>query len=674
MKKKEIQERMEKLSALIFYHQEKYHKDDAPEISDEAYDALLKELHYLEKKYPLYKKEMSPSERIGGNIIKKFKKVTHAFKQWSFDKVFSEEEFLLWQERTLRFLEKKGFSLKTLPLCCEPKIDGLKIVLTYKKGKLLCIATRGNGSIGEDVTHTARTISSLRENLLFPVSISVVGEAWLPKNELERINKEREENNLLLFANCRNAAAGSLRHLDSHITKKRKLEAFVYTIDYFNPENTPLSPPKTQRESLALLKKIGFPVHQKEESAENFKEVEGIYKKLQKERENLPYSVDGLVCKVNEKKLQEELGYTASSPRYAVAYKFPAEEATTRILDITLQLGRTGVLTPVALLSPLLLDGSKVSRATLHNSDQIERLDIRIGDTVIIRKAGDIIPEIISVLPELRNGKEKKFIFPKTTSLCGGDGSVYKREGEVAYRCKEEGSFFQKKRELEHFVSKKAFNVEGLGKKVIGHLFDKGFVQNGVDIFSLKEEDLSHLPLFKEKAIRNLLASIEKSRDISLSAFLFSLSIPFVGEETARDIAFAIKKPENFLEFSKDDFEKIDGIGEKVAQSIVSWREKKENKKIFHSLLKEVKIKENKKTKIKKTFLTGKKCIITGTLENYSRIYAENLLRKSGAIVQKALSRNTDILIVGKNAGSKLKKAEEWGIKIEGEEILKKVE
>jgi DNA ligase (NAD+) len=460
-KETRAQQRIMQLRALVAYHGKLYYENDAPEISDEAYDALVRELRELETTHPEYADEASPSKTVGGAVKRQFQKVTHEYPQWSFDNIFNEAELTEWVAKVRRMLKKEGVEDESIALCCEPKIDGLKIVLTYKNGELVQGATRGDGVVGEDITEGVRVIAGIPETLSRPVDISVVGEAWLPKKELARINKEREASGETPFANCRNASAGSLRQLDVAVTASRNLHAFIYDIDYVADATMHQKAPDTQSGELRLLEELGFPVHKEEVVMTDIASAQKTYETLIRMREDFVYEVDGMVLKVDSVPLQEVLGYTSHAPRFAIAYKFPAEEVTTHVEDIVLQVGRTGVLTPVAVLSPVVVAGSTVSRATLHNEDQIRRLDVRVGDTVILRKAGDVIPEIVSVLTELRTGKEKRYRFPKKVPTCGGDGAIERVPGESAWRCKEKGSFAQKEREFQHFVSRKAFNIEG---------------------------------------------------------------------------------------------------------------------------------------------------------------------------------------------------------------------
>ncbi|MGI9118188.1 MAG: NAD-dependent DNA ligase LigA, partial [Minisyncoccia bacterium] len=482
--------RIEKLRDLVEHHRQLYHTHDAPEISDEAYDALVRELSELENKHSL--KSESPTQKIGGSVIDKFKKIKHQKPQWSYDNVFNSEELIKWDEKLGRFLEGVDYTGKRA-YTAELKIDGLKIILTYKKGVLVQAATRGDGQIGEDITHNVMQIKSVPKNLNTKLDVVVVGEAWMKKSDLEKINIERSKNNEPVFANTRNAAAGSLRQLDASVTAGRNIQTFIYHIDSLTDETGTDLRPKKQTGILTWLKENKFSVNETFKLCENIYEVEKYYKKYVPLRDGFEYGVDGVVLKLEDIVLSESVGYTAKSPRFAVAYKFPAEEVTTILEDIVIQVGRTGAVTPVAHLKQVLVAGSRVSRATLHNMDEIQRLDVKIGDTVILKKAGDVIPEIIKTILELRTGKEKAFHMPKK---CGECGSVLVQrknstgDTSVAYYCPNKYCPAQVLGQLIHFVSKKGLNIVGLGDKIIEKLIEQNIITNASDIFNIKKPDL----------------------------------------------------------------------------------------------------------------------------------------------------------------------------------------
>ena len=667
---KEAEKRISKLQRELEKHQYLYHTKDAPEISDEAYDSLMRELISLENEYPELKSDTSPSERVGGKPIEGFAKSVHKVRQWSLDNVFSFEELQGWEKKILRILEKeRGATASKLSYCVELKIDGLKAVLTYEDGKLVTGATRGDGVVGEDVTHNLRTIGSIPLSLKKKVNLIVAGEVWLSEKELKRINKKRERDGEPLFMNSRNAAAGTIRQLDPKITAERNLSTFIYDINEMTAGSDTVLSLRTQTEELKLLQKLGFKVEGHFKECSSLREIEDFYKKWMKAKEKEDFGIDGVVIKVNDASLQEILGYTAKAPRFAVAYKFPAEQVTTKVEDIVLQVGRTGVLTPVAHLTPVLVDGSNVSRATLHNEDEIRRLDVRVGDTVILQKAGDVIPDIVEVVKTLRTGREKPYVFPKKVPACGKDGSIERIEGQAAWRCVDRNSFAQRQHKLYYFVSKKAFNIEGLGPRIVDLLLEEGLIDSPADIFTLKEGDLAILPGLGEKSAKNLVSEIDKVRNISLSRFLIALSIDQVGEETARDIAEHFGTLERIENASQDDYEKIDGVGTVVAESLVSWFKDKEHKKFIKDLLKEITIRREKKTGTSGK-LKGKTFVLTGTLQSMGREEAKEKIRENGGTVSSSVSKRTDFVLAGDDPGSKFEKAEELGVPVLDEDAF----
>jgi DNA ligase (NAD+) len=654
-------ERADNLRRTIEHHRHLYHTFDKPEISDAAYDALVRELEELESKYPELVTKNSPTQRVGGAPLKKFEKIRHEVPQWSFDDAFSEDDIRRFDARVKKGLSSI-FDREIDPTYeVELKIDGLKVVLTYENGELKTAATRGNGTMGENVTQNVSTIRSIPLKLKEPVSIIVEGEIWMAKSVLEKINKERENQGEEPFANPRNVAAGSIRQLDPNITASRELDSFVYDI-----ARTDKDMPATQSEELDELDSLGFQVNPHRLVTKSIEDVIAHWKKWQTKAPKEDYLIDGLVIKVNEREYQEALGYTARGPRFGIAFKFPAEQVTTVVEDITLQIGRTGVLTPVAHLRPVLVAGSTVSRATLHNEDEIKRLDVRIGDTVVLQKAGDVIPDIVSVIMELRTGKEKPFKFPTHFPLCGGDGRIERIPGQAAYRCVEKGSYEIQKRKLYHFVSKHCFDIERMGPKVVDALLEAGIIANFDDIFTIEKGDLEVLPRFGEKSVNNLLESIEKARDVSFARFIASLSIPQVGEETARDFAAHFGTPKHFRDATYTELEEIDGIGPVVAQAIVDWFEDSENMKMYERLLNHVRV--EKEAVSTSGTLKGKIFVLTGTLPTLSRDEAGEMIRKAGGKVSSSVSKNTDYVLAGENAGEKLEKAESLGVKVISEE------
>lgn len=661
--------RLKKLRETIEYHRRKYHDEDAPEISDEAYDALLEELGKLEEEAEGVR---SAADVVGGATNDAFAKVTHKVRQWSFDNVFSAEELVDWDKRVRKLLREADRSDQSVEYVVEHKIDGLKLVIEYQKGALICATTRGDGVVGEDVTHTARTISSLPQTLKHPLDLICVGEVWLSESEFETINQERAKAGEPLFANPRNAAAGSLRQLDPEVAKKRNLSLTTYDIDLVDNLPAGTSVPTSQWEELQLLKQFDLPVNPHSKRCHSVAEVETFYKEWSTKHDSLEYGVDGVVLKVNDLSEQRALGYTAKSPRFGVAYKFPAEEATSVVEDIALQVGRTGVITPVAHLRPVLIDGSTVSRATLHNEDNIARLDVRVGDTVILRKAGDIIPEIISVVESLRPEKTKPYKFPKSVPECGDDGRIERVPGEAAYRCVSRDSGVLHRQRLYYFVSKSALNIDGVGPKIIDLLLDQGLISTYEDLFTLKFGDLRDLPGFKDKAAQNVIDAITAARKVPLHRLLVGLSIDGVGEETARLIAETFGSLEKIQNASYEELAAIHGIGETVASSLKDWFAKSENKKTLSTLLPHLEI-ENPKPLNKNATFDSKTFVLTGSLEALTRDEAKAKIRQLGGKISSSVSKKTDFVIVGTDPGSKAREAERLNVKILSESAFLKL-
>lgn len=655
---KEILDRVNKLQDTIKYHQEAYHTLDKPEISDEAYDSLVRELTGLEEKYPALKETNTVSVRVGGEPLKEFKKTKHAIRQWSFDDVFDFDGLKKWDEKVRRMIYKEP-SLKNekIEYCVELKIDGLKIILTYEKGDFVLGATRGDGEVGEDVTNNLITIKDIPLKLPKPVDLVCVGECWLSKKELVKINKKREEKNEPIFSNTRNAAAGSIRQLDPKIVSERNLQSFIYDIDALSKDDL-----VSQSDELSFLREMGFNVNSYNGVFDSIAGVEKFYQKWSTEKNKLDYGLDGIVIKINSRKIQEKLGFTGKSPRWGVAYKFPADQVTTILEDIVFQVGRTGVVTPVAHLKPVKVAGSVVSRATLHNEDEIKRLDVRIGDTVILQKAGDVIPDIVSVVTSLRTGKEKKFVWPTHIQACGGDGSIERIPGQAAWRCVNKNSFEQQKRKFYHFVSKQALNIVDLGPRIIDILLEENLITEYADIFSLEKGDLLELPRFGEKSVDNLLSSISLAKNTTLPRFLVGISIPQVGEETAYDLVDHFGTLEKIRSLSYDELEKVSGIGPIVARSVVDFFTDSENKKVVNNLLKYVKF-EKTENKTSGKF-EGKTFVLTGTLSSMSRDEAKEKIRSLGGNVSSSVSRETDFVVAGEKAGSKYSNAQKLGVKI----------
>ncbi len=670
MDKKDAKIRIGKLRESIEYHRKNYHLKDISEISPEALDSLKKELSDLESTFPELVTPDSPTQRVAGGVKDELQKVTHKTRQWSLNDCFTPSEFVAFDERVKRFLK---MDLSTgIEYVAEHKIDGLKIILEYKKGIFFRGATRGDGVVGEDVTHNIRTIDSVPLRLEKPIDITVEGEVWMSKSIFKKLNKEREKEGLELFANPRNIAAGSLRQLDPAIAASRKLEVFIYDIAEYDDV------PKSQNEELKLLSNLGFKVNKDFKLCKNANEVIEFWNKWQDKKDEQDYYFDGIVVKVNEKRLQDELGHTGKAPRYAIAFKFKAEQVTTVVEDITLQVGRTGVVTPVAEMRPVIVYGSRVSRATLHNEDEIRRLGLKIGDTVILQKAGDVIPEVVEVLKDLRTGSEKEFKMPTYCPVC--DSVLEKKsvgskgEGSAAWYCVNKKCEAKDRKRLYYFTSKKVFNIDGLGPKIIDALCDAGLVKIPADFFNLKKDDIISLPRFGKLSVDNLLSSIERARTVELSRLIASLSIPQVGEETADDLASTFGSVDEFLKADFDSLSNIFGVGDVIAREITEWKKDKHHIESLQKLMKELKIinpsrdHSNLNPNIK-----GKTFVLTGTLSSMDRDEAKALIKKLGGSVASAVSKNTDYVVAGESAGSKYDKAVELGVKILSEEEFKKI-
>ena len=658
-----VRERVEKLREAINRYRYLYHVEDKEEIPAAALDALKHELAMLEEEYPSLVTPDSPTQRVAGKPLPQFKKVRHKAAQWSFNDVFSEEELRAFTARVEKNVRERFGSSARATYACEMKIDGLKIVLTYEEGMLKTAATRGDGEVGEDVTMNVRTIDSVPLSLPRKVDIVVEGEVWMGKRSLMELNAKRRRADEPEFANPRNAAAGSIRQLDPKIAAARKLDTFIYDVAQSSEKI-----PQTQIEELAYLSELGFKVNKSRIHANDADDIVRYWKRAEKERDKADHLIDGIVIKVNEKEYQDALGYTGKAPRFAVAFKFPAEQVTTVIEEIALQIGRTGILTPVAHLAPVSVGGVVVSRATLHNEDQIARLDVRAGDTVVIQRAGDVIPEVVKVVPELRPKGAKPYRFPRKVHECGGDGAIERVPGMSAWRCVAKDSAAQQRRRFYHFVGKSAFDIEGMGPKTIDLLMDEGLLTSYADIFTLTEGDLEGLEGFAELSAKNLIASIQGRRTISLPRFLIGLSIPQVGEETARDISAHFRTLEKIRSASVEELEAIPGVGTVVAREMNGWFRDSEHAHIVNELLKHVTVQKGE-AKSEGVF-SGKTFVVTGTLPKLSRGEAEALIREKGGNVSGSVSKKTSYVVVGDSPGSKFDAARKFGIPILSEAEL----
>ncbi len=654
----EIRLRAKQLREAIYKYRTLQHEKDESLISPEALDSLKHELAVLEAEYPALRTKNSPTQKIAGNVLPELKKIRHAVPQWSLDDAFSEEELAAFDEKVRRTLTKAGDENPNPTYDVELKIDGLHIVLTYEKGNLVSAATRGDGVVGEDVTHNVRTIQSVPENLSRPVDLVVEGEVYMTRSGLAKLNQEREKARQPLFANPRNAAAGSLRQLDSAIAAARPLGVFLYDVD---ASSEPL--PSTQTGELEYLKTLGLPVNPHHIHASSLKEIVDYWKEWQgKKREKEDYQLDGVVLKVDERTSQEALGYTGKGPRFSIALKFPAEQVTTLVQDIALQIGRTGVLTPVAHLAPIAVAGTVVARATLHNEDFIMEKDIRIGDTVILQKAGDIIPEVVQVLTELRTGKEKKWKFPTSSPLCGGDGAIERVPGQAAMRCVVGGSFPERVRKLAHFTGKSALDIEGLGHKTVQLLMEHELVSDYDDFFDLTFDEVLALPTFKETSARNLINSIKAGATTPFDRVLVGLSILHVGSETATLLAQNYGTFAKLQKATEDNLARVKGIGDVVARSVTRWFDDEENKFMLERLLKHLTV--TTVAKIEGGVFKAQTIVVTGTLPTLSRDEAEGLIKKAGGTAGTSVSRKTSYVLAGDNAGSKLAKAKELSVPV----------
>uniref|UniRef100_A0A7V4N363 DNA ligase n=1 Tax=Thermodesulfobacterium geofontis TaxID=1295609 RepID=A0A7V4N363_9BACT len=667
----EVIERVKKLREEIEYHNYRYYVLDSPVISDAEYDALMRELRKLEEIYPELITPDSPTQRVGFKPAEGFKEVPHAEPMLSLDDAMNEDEVIEFDKRIKRFL---GLPDETLiEYTVEPKIDGLAMELVYENGSLVIGATRGDGYVGEDVTNNIKTIPTIPLRLRkftedapdIPPRIDVRGEVYMNKDEFKRINEERIHKGELTFANPRNAAAGSLRQLDPSITAKRKLDIFCYGIGKVEGYKF-----KTQWEVLQTLPKWGLKVNPYVKLAKSIKEVVEYHHYIERIKETFPYEIDGVVIKVNDLSLWEKLGTKARSPRYALAYKFQPTQVTTQLLDVVFQVGRTGAVTPVAVLKPVQIGGVVVERATLHNEDFIKNLDIRKGDWVLVQRAGEVIPEIVMPIKERRTGQEKEIIFPTHCPICGT--KLIKKPEEAIWRCPNKNCYAQAVRKILHFASRNAMNIEGLGDKVARDLVDKGLVQNVADLYYLKWENFMKLSGFAYKKAKNLYEAIQKSKKVSLGRFIYALGIRHVGEAMAQMLAEKFKNLEKLMNASMADLLSIPGVGYEVAKSIVEFFKNEENLKIIQRMLDAgvTFIAEEKEEKPK--ILEGLTFVFTGTLKSMSRDEAKEKVRELGGKTTDSVSKNVDYVVVGEDPGSKYQKALQLGVKtINEEEFLK---
>lgn len=662
MDKKEAKQRIEKLKKEINHHRYYYHVLDKQEISDAALDSLKHELDQLEKEFPELITPDSPTQRVGGKPLDFFQKLVHKNPMLSLTDAFLFEELKNWEVRNKKLLPPET----RLDYYAELKVDGLAISLIYRNGLLWKGATRGDGKVGEEVTKNLKTIEAipLKLNIDFlsqatrseaRQELEVRGEVYMAKADFEKLNQRQKKKGVTAFANPRNAAAGSVRQLDSKVTAFRKLSFMAYSLI------TDLGQ-KTHEQSHLLLSKLGFKSGSEKKNqnrhCSSIEAVEQYYQAVSRKRENLPFWIDGIVININSQDTFKKLGVVGKAPRGAIAYKYPAEQATTIVEDIQVQVGRTGALTPVAHLKPVQVAGSTVSRATLHNEDEIERLGVKIGDTVIIQKAGDIIPDVVKVLPKLRTGKEKKFKMPEKCPICGS--KVFRQKGEVAHYCSNKNCFAVQKEKIYHFVSKKAFDIDGLGPKIIDQLIENGLIKDFAGIFLLTALDLEPLERFAEKSAANIAEAIIKAKKVTLARFIYALGIRHVGEETAIDLANYFGSLAQLQKAGLEELSKVYDIGGVVAESIVEYFQNPKNNSLVSRMLEQgLRIEEPKSRK--RAVVAGKTFVITGTLPAISREEAKTKIREAGGRVSSSISKNTDYLVLGTNPGSKFKKAKELG-------------
>ncbi len=668
MTKEEAKKRIEELRKEINYHNYRYYVLNDPIISDAEYDRLFKELVELEERFPEFIEPTSPTQRVGHEPVSGFPEVIHRMPMLSLSNAFNREDLINFHTRIQKLLPNEK-----IEYVVEPKIDGLGVALTYENGVLIRGATRGDGYRGEDVTHNIKTIKSIPLVLINPKypNLEVYGEVYMPIRVFKELNREREKNGEPLFANPRNAAAGSLRQLDPRITAKRRLDSFMYRATFPDMEIPPF---ETHMEVLSYLKEVGFRVNPHIRLFGSIEDAINYCEKWKEKREELDYEIDGMVIKVNSLRQREVLGFTARSPRWAIAFKFPTTQATTRVLDIIVQVGRTGALTPVALLEPVEIDGSIVKRATLHNEDEIKRKDIRIGDRVLVEKKGAVIPEIVKVIKEVRTGNERIFVMPERCPVCGA--KVVRPPGEVVRRCIAGMSCpAQLKGSLKHFASRDAMNIEGLGEKLIDKLVDDGFVKDVADLYYLDREKLIKLERMGEKSVDNLLEEIEKSKQNDLYRLLYALGIRFVGLKTAQIIASHFSSLHEVMKAKVEDLLSIPEIGPKTAESIVEFFEEENNLKVIEKLEKAgVNTKRlSDEKEIKDNPFKGAKIVFTGTLSKYTRDEAREIVENMGAEVSNSVSKKTTYVVVGENPGSKYEKAKKLGVKILDEEEFLKI-
>ena len=653
MNKKEAKNRIEELRKQVEYHAKRYYDDDEPEISDFEYDMLMVELRNLEKEFPEFIDKDSLTQKVGGTVREGFEKVEHIVPLQSLQDVFSFEELYAFDTRVKKELNED------VKYVVETKIDGLSVALEYKKGVFVKGATRGNGQVGEDITDNLKTIKNIPQTLKEPVDIIVRGEVFIGKEEFEKLNDELEEGEK--FANARNLAAGSLRQLDSKVTAKRPLNIFI-----FNVQKSDDIKFTSHYESLVYMEKLGFNVNPVKILCSNIEDVIKAIEKIGEDRENLSFGIDGAVVKIDNLEQREKLGTTFKVPKWAIAYKYPPEQKETILKDIVCQVGRTGAITPMAILEPVKVAGSTISKTTLHNEDFIKEKDLKIGDTVIIQKAGDVIPEVVKALKEKRTGSEKPFEMPKVCPVCGGP--VIREEGEAVARCIGIECKARNLRNIIHFASKEGMNIDGLGEKIVEQLYEKELIKTIADIYYLKKEDIKALKKEGEKFATNLIESIEKSKENSIDRLICALGIRHIGTKSAKTLAKKYKTIENLKNASIEDLTNTDDVGEITAKSIYEFFEQEQTKDLLDKLQKAgVNMQDKSETVIDDRFY-GKTFVLTGSLEKYTREEASKIIEQYGGKTSSSVSKKTDYVLAGEDAGSKLVKAQSLGVTVITEE------
>ena len=655
MDKKQAEKRIKELRKVVEYHAKKYYDEDKPEITDFEYDMMMLELRALESQYPELIEETSLTQKVGGTVKEGFQKVEHEVPLQSLQDVFNFDEIENFTERVNKQAIENG--IENPKYVVETKIDGLSAALEYVNGKLVRGATRGNGLVGEDVTENLKTIKTIPQELPEEINITVRGEVFISKKDFEEMNQEREANEEELFANARNAAAGSLRQLDSNITKNRPLDIYIFNVQKIDGKEF-----NSHFEELEYLDKLGFNVNPVRIPCENKEEVIQAINKIGEDRENLTFGIDGAVVKVDDLNLRKSIGTTSKVPKWAIAYKYPPEKKETVLKEIICQVGRTGVITPMAILEPVKVAGSTISKTTLHNEDFIKEKGLKVGDRVIIQKAGDVIPEIVEAIISKRTGEEKKFEMPRVCPVCGAE--AVREEGEAAVRCTGIECPAKLHRNLVHFVSREAMNIDGLGENIIGELLDRKMISNIADIYDLKFEEIASLKKNGKKFAQNLIDSINASKENDLYRLITALGIRHVGVKAAKILAKQFNTIDNLAEASVESLSEVEEIGPIVANSIREFFEQQQTKDLISRLEQAGVNTERLKDENEDDRFAGKTFVLTGSLERYSRDEASNIIERFGGKTSSSVSKKTSYVLAGEDAGSKLTKAQNLGVTV----------